>query len=361
VVSRVSYRQVLVVLAAIFVVGPPFYFAITCAGPYQWLAELQLYFFNSYSSMWTFLGTMLGWILFAMALIGVGAAVVQRVTGITAFREPEQDAQLLEQLFRTARGAQLLEQLFRTAMVAGPLIGCAAGIYMWGSAQSMGGPVAVPLTQVTEGSLPSRYVTLTGARPLPGQACAITEERRSSSNTEYFIPLVPAGWQQGDPVLAVTQLSEFRERLVELERDLARIQPNGSTDPPERQNQFTGLIGRTGLPWLAKREFAAKGIRLADGYVVLHQGKTPSDAAVEGLVIIGISVFIGLILGWRLLMPAKVRKRHEGMLRALDAEGEHSPAEKVLQTYLPPAVGWAIFLGLLVVAVGVLVWVATRE
>ena len=67
--------------------------------------------------------------------------------------------------------------------------------------------------------------------------------------------------------------------------------------------------------------------------------------------------------GWilREMSQEEVRKRHEGMLKSLGAQGKLSPTDKVLQSYLPPAVGWAIFFGLLALGVGVLVWVATRE
>ena len=67
--------------------------------------------------------------------------------------------------------------------------------------------------------------------------------------------------------------------------------------------------------------------------------------------------------GWilRAMSQEEVRLRQKGMLKSLDAEGRLSPTDKVLQSYLSPAVGWAILLGLLAVDVGVLVWVATRE
>jgi len=57
----------------------------------------------------------------------------------------------------------------------------------------------------------------------------------------------------------------------------------------------------------------------------------------------------------------EVRKEHERMLESAEAEGELSPADKVMQTYLPPAVGWGIFLGFLVLAAAALVWLATRD
>jgi len=67
--------------------------------------------------------------------------------------------------------------------------------------------------------------------------------------------------------------------------------------------------------------------------------------------------------GWilREMSQEEVRKRHERMVESLDAQGKVFQTDKVLQSYLPPAVGWAIFLGLLAVGVGVLVWVATRQ
>src|SRR5262245_6130020 len=63
----------------------------------------------------------------------------------------------------------------------------------------------------------------------------------------------------------------------------------------------------------------------------------------------------------RQMSQQEVRKRHERTLKSAEAEGELSPADKVMQSYLPPAVGWGIFLGLLVLAVAALVWSVTRE
>jgi hypothetical protein len=57
----------------------------------------------------------------------------------------------------------------------------------------------------------------------------------------------------------------------------------------------------------------------------------------------------------------EIRKRHERMLKALDAEKELSRTDRVLHSYLPPAVGWGIFLALLALVVAALVWSATRE
>ena len=67
--------------------------------------------------------------------------------------------------------------------------------------------------------------------------------------------------------------------------------------------------------------------------------------------------------GWMLreMSQEHVRKRHEGMLKSLDSQGKLSRTDKVLQSYLPPAVGWAIFLGLLAVGVAALVWVTVRH
>jgi hypothetical protein len=57
----------------------------------------------------------------------------------------------------------------------------------------------------------------------------------------------------------------------------------------------------------------------------------------------------------------EVRERHEEAMRALETRGELSPAEKMAQTYLPPALGWGLLLGFLLLVVGILVWTATRE
>jgi hypothetical protein len=66
--------------------------------------------------------------------------------------------------------------------------------------------------------------------------------------------------------------------------------------------------------------------------------------------------------GWilREMSQEQVRRRHERMLKSLDTQGRLSQTDKALQSYLPPAVAWAIFLGLLAVGVGALIWVAVR-
>jgi hypothetical protein len=124
--------------------------------------------------------------------------------------------------------------------------------------------------------------------------------------------------------------------------------------------------------WLGKEFWEPVGVgrrRVPKGIVALFTVACYLILLPLACLVFVAGVFHGLrgrrtrLAAWLLreMSQEEVRKRHEGMLRSLDAEGELSPREKVLQTYLPPAVGWAIFLGFLVVAVGVLVWVATRE
>ncbi|MBI3467866.1 MAG: hypothetical protein HY000_33070 [Planctomycetes bacterium] len=57
----------------------------------------------------------------------------------------------------------------------------------------------------------------------------------------------------------------------------------------------------------------------------------------------------------------EVRKRHEQILKPLEAAGEWSPTDKVLNSFLPPTVGWAILLAFLLGMIALLVWVATAE
>jgi hypothetical protein len=124
--------------------------------------------------------------------------------------------------------------------------------------------------------------------------------------------------------------------------------------------------------WIGKEFWEPVGVgpyRVAKGIAALFTGTCYLVLLPIACLVFVAGVFHGLrgrrtrLAAWVLrdMSHEEVRKRHEGVLRSLDAEGQLSPTEKVLQGYLPPAVGWAIFLGLLVVAVGALVWAATRE
>jgi len=63
----------------------------------------------------------------------------------------------------------------------------------------------------------------------------------------------------------------------------------------------------------------------------------------------------------REMSQEQVRQRHVEMRQSLDAEGKLSQTDKVLQVYLPPAIGWAILLGFLAIVVVVMVYMATLE
>jgi hypothetical protein len=88
-----------------------------------------------------------------------------------------------------------------------------------------------------------------------------------------------------------------------------------------------------------------------------------------GLVLSLLSLFQGgsgkrtRLTNWLLreMSDQKVRERHEHTIRSLNAEGELSQTDKVLNRYLPQTVGWAILLAMLVVVLAVLAWAATRD
>jgi hypothetical protein len=124
--------------------------------------------------------------------------------------------------------------------------------------------------------------------------------------------------------------------------------------------------------WLGKEFWEPVGVgrrRVPKGIVVLFTVGCYLILLPVACLVFVAGVFHGLrgrrtrLAAWLLRETSQeeARKRHERMLRSLEADGMLSPTDKVLQSYLPPAVGWGIFLGLLVVVVGVLAWVATRE
>jgi hypothetical protein len=124
--------------------------------------------------------------------------------------------------------------------------------------------------------------------------------------------------------------------------------------------------------WLGKEFWEPVGVgryRVPKGIAALFTAACYLILLPAACLVFVVGVLHGLrgkrtwLSGWILrgMSHEEVRKRHERMLESLDAEGTLSHTDKVLQSYLPPAVGWTIFLGLLAVGAGVLVWAATRE
>jgi hypothetical protein len=88
-----------------------------------------------------------------------------------------------------------------------------------------------------------------------------------------------------------------------------------------------------------------------------------------GLILSVFSIFQGAsgrrtrLTRWilREVSQREMQKRRERTLDPLGAEGELSRTDRIVFSYLPPSVGWAVFLAILVGAIGLLLWAATSE
>lgn len=260
-------RRLVDTLIALVVLAPPFYFWFGYAGPFQWLAELQLRWWNSYTEQLTFLGAMLLWMAFCAILGLVFKPFLARAGYELNIGEQGPDNAL-------NRGAVAL-------FIAGPLIGCAAGGYQWLAGASMKGPVPVTPAALAVAA-PSRYVAVRDYVPLVDNVRSMTESRNSSSGSaKLYVPLAPRGWKPGQPVVAYVELRE------------------SEMEEFARAREVEGVVKLTGLPGMMRTAFERDGLVTGGKQMLIDFHGTPRDEVFSGQLIIGISAVIGVVLLFR--------------------------------------------------------------
>jgi hypothetical protein len=222
----------------------------TYTGPFQWLAELQLRWMDSYSEKFTFVLTMVAlvlpaWLIWKFVEVairrlgpGVGNAGDSAVAGAAG-----------------SSGVKPRE-IKLPAVTILPLVGVIVlgiGLFMYWRGATAGPLTAVKVKDLEEGKKPA-------SSHLKVEGVPMWEETISfkKSGKDYYVPLVSPGWKPG--VVAV---------YVECkEDDLPRA-------PGMEVKSFTGMRAVGGLPGPVRVAFEKNLFKPAEGYVVIETREDP--------------------------------------------------------------------------------------
>ena len=222
----------------IALVALSFYFMFTYTGPFQWLAELQLKWMNSYSEKLTL-------ILTVLVLCLPAAAVWKIVQASVRTLGPGGSATKQEAVYRKACNIHIPGVLLL------PLLGTIVfgiGAFMYWRAATAGQLTAVKAKDLEADKKPaSSYLTIEG---VPMWEEAITFNK---SGKDCYVPMVSREWT-GGPVAVYLECNED---------DLPR--PPG----PLEMKTFTGMTEVGGLPGPVRVSFEKSTFKPAAGYLVL--------------------------------------------------------------------------------------------
>jgi len=225
-------------VGTIALVAISFYFMLTYTGPFQWLAELQLRWMDSYNEKLTLILT-----VFVLFIPAAAAWKIVKVSVRTM--GPDSTATPQEGVYRKARNIHLPGVLIL------PLLGAIVfgiGAFMYWRGMTAGPLTAVKAKELEDGKKPaSSYLTIEG---VPVWDEAVTFKK---SGKESYLPVVSQDWK-GGPVAVYVECNED---------DLP-----GSPGPLEMKT-FTGMTEVGGLPGPVRVAFEKSLFKPAGGYRVL--------------------------------------------------------------------------------------------
>lgn len=250
------------------------------SGPYKWLASLQINLFGGYhpALTWTLLivGMLIGE-LFVIRLL-CGYLNSARADIPEHFRPHEITES--KPLRRGTPFAMLVHSLPVQCVAVG--LGLfAVGAYVAYRLPTMNHLCKMTIDQLAAGVAPdSNWIELEAVAHFD----QIVSIKRSIN--EYYIPLTPATYSIGTPVIAYVSMYTLS------------ITPklNGVT-------KFNGIIDFDGLPGMVRSEFESRGFGPASSYMLIEHARTPDDKrALSNRLMIGgiITAFAGA-----LIFPAK--------------------------------------------------------
>jgi hypothetical protein len=227
-------------------IGLSFYFMFTYTGPFQWLAELQLKWMDSYSEKLTF--------LLAMIVLVIPAAAIWKVIELAVRKMgPGGGGTAAEAAtHRKSRDIRL------PGVAVLPLVGVIAfgiGAFMYWRGATARPLTALKARDLEVGKKPaSSYLSIEGV-PMWEETIAFKK-----TGKECYVPVVSQDWKGQ----AVSVYVECRED--ELPR------PPG----PLRIKTFTGMTAVGGLPGPIRVAFEKTLFKPAAGYLVLQTHDEPA-------------------------------------------------------------------------------------
>ncbi|MCA9670654.1 MAG: hypothetical protein KC503_33890 [Myxococcales bacterium] len=278
-------RRVPLALRLVLILGAlglSVYWGFAYAGPYRWLAELQLSWFGSYVVMLTGALTLL--LLLLPSLVAIQLLALAFPPSAARDPGPLADPAAVEDFIRRRIG-YLLGTLLSVGLLA------AAGVFAV-KALSFGNHVDATVADLERGDRPpSRWVTLHGGRLLWHRAVGMRSGRGGSIKRNY-VPLVSAHWREGDPVRVYVELYASWMRRY-------HIALAGDTHP--------GTLGRDSLPGVVRSELTRQLGRDPRGYWVLDYRRSPRDVMSMAGAFGASGLFFGVIVALVWLLRGRKR------------------------------------------------------
>jgi hypothetical protein len=261
------------------------YSAYSYTGLYRLGAELQIHYFNAYDEKITFFATL----LCSFAIVGVPLLALEKFLGLNT--EATQ-----QELNKSDDEQREVDRKRRTAAflaVVGVVALLAAGVAGWLAYAEAEAPVVVAdidLAKAADRTPTTGHARLAGI-VLPDQTLTLETETGSQitgnhTATESFIPVVPPGWRQGQPVTYFMQL-----------RGVKFLKPAGSdgfvpltpTTPPFAVKTEEGVLLADGLPGAIAELYRRNGMVLAATTAVFDR-----DTRAEETHYSGVAIFAGM-------------------------------------------------------------------
>jgi hypothetical protein len=256
------------VLALLFVLGllGSAYAIIFYAGPYRWLAELQLHWFDAYYPGTTAVFTVILLILptlVAIRLLTMRGALPAR--SLAALLASSGSRGALRARFGRARTWLIVLGVGVTMAVMST-----RDLYVAARGEKL---LRVPIGALEKGAAPKSTWLRIDGKPL-WESSLTTEERREQ---QRYVPVVSDGWQPGTKVGALL-------RFAENEADSLGTQP------------LQGTVDITGVPGMVRSKYEESQFDVSEA-VLLDVGKSPSEKAGAAWFIMAIASLLVLLGG----------------------------------------------------------------
>jgi hypothetical protein len=270
----------LMVVGLIVAMGLSFYMMFEYVGPFQWLAELQLRWFGSYSEKLTFLFTFLA--------IWLGLALVMLPIRLW-FGGPS-----MFSTGKAAAGATTATDSRPGNAVAGIIVALVGlgfvGVAGWKvyRAQHAGSLTPVGVEHFEAGKAPPSLWVKVKGYPVNGRALVFEK----SHSSDKFVPIISG---RDDPHKVGVHV------FLKVKPDVT-VAAGGYGGGP---GEYEGMLFRNDLPGALRVDLERENVLKGDHYV-LEWGQTPEKEAHEGKImaiiggsIAGIGALLALFLGLR--------------------------------------------------------------